>query len=74
MAEVGYVLFFLATWFVIPYVLGWWFFKLLKKRWKIFGKENGAARFVNYGVFLICALVGWLLEMLVLTGIKMIIS
>jgi hypothetical protein len=72
MAEVGYVLFFLATWFVIPYLLGRLFFKFLKKRWKVFGKEKGAARFINYGVFLLCALVGWLIEMLVLTGIKMI--
>jgi hypothetical protein len=72
MAEVGYVLFFLATWFVIPYLLGRLFFKFLKKKWKALGKEKGAARFINYGVFLLCALIGWLLEMLVLTGIKML--
>ncbi|CAN5195413.1 hypothetical protein BH09BAC5_BH09BAC5_18360 [soil metagenome] len=71
MAEVGYVIFFLTTWFVIQYLLGTLFFKFLKKRSKIFSKEKGAARFINYLVFLICALIGWLIEMLVLTGVKM---
>ncbi len=73
MAEVGYVLFFLTTWFVIPYLLGLLFFKFLKKRWKALGKDKGAMKFVNYGVFLLCALTGWLFEMLVLTGIKMLL-
>lgn len=71
MKEIGYLLFFLSVWFVVPYALGTWFFKMLKKRWKALGKEKGAARAVNYLVFLLCALAGWLLEMLVLTGVKM---
>ncbi|MEO5642499.1 MAG: hypothetical protein ABIQ40_14105 [Bacteroidia bacterium] len=73
MAEVGYFLFFLATWFVIPYLLGRLLFKFLKKRWKIVGKDKGAMKFINYGVFLLCALIGWLFEMLVLTGIKLML-
>ena len=73
MAEAGYVLFFLTIWFIVPYLLGNVFFNFLKKRWKIFSREKGAARFVNYGVFLLCALVGWLFEMLVLTGIKLLL-
>ena len=73
MAEVGYILFFLATWFVIPYLLGRLFFKFLKKRWKVLAKDKGGMKFINYGVFLLCALIGWLFEMLVLTGIKMML-
>ena len=74
MAEAGYVLFFLTIWFIVPYLLGRLFFKFLKIRWKIFSKEKGAARFINYGFFLLCAFAGWLLEMLVLTGIKAVLS
>lgn len=73
MAEAGYVLFFLTIWFIVPYLLGRLFFKFLKKRWKIFSKEKGAARITNYLVFLVCAFIGWLLEMLVLTGIKLML-
>lgn len=71
MAEVGNILLFLTIWFIVPYALGTWFFKILKKRWKALGKDKGAARVINYLVFLLCALVGWLIEMLVLTGVKM---
>ena len=73
MAEIGYVLFFLTIWFLIPYLLGTWLFNKLKKRWKILSNQKGPARVTNYGVFLLCALVGWLVEMLVLTGIKMML-
>jgi hypothetical protein len=72
MKEAGYLLLFLAIWFIIPYALGTWFFRMLKKRWTALGKDQGAARVMNYLVFLICALAGWLVEMLVLTGVKMI--
>lgn len=71
MAEVGYLLLFLTIWFIVPYALGILFFKILKKRWKALGKDKGAARVINYLVFLLCALFGWLIEMLVLTGVKM---
>jgi hypothetical protein len=71
--EIGYVLLFLTIWFIIPYLFGMWLFKKLKNRWKIFASEKGPARVTNYGVFLLCALVGWLIEMLVLTGIKMML-
>ncbi|MBI3511883.1 MAG: hypothetical protein HY064_14575 [Bacteroidetes bacterium] len=71
MSEIFYVLFFLTLWFIVPYLLGTLFFKFLKKRWKVFSKDKSAWRFINYFIFLLCALLGWLLEMLVLTGVKM---
>ncbi len=73
MEELGYILFFLLVWFVVPFLIGTLLFKFLKKRWKALSKEKGLVRFFNYGVFLICALVGWFFEMLVLTGIKMVL-
>jgi hypothetical protein len=74
MGEVVQLFFVLTIWFIVPFLLGTWFFKILKKRWKALGKDKGAARVINYLVFLLCALIGWLIEMLVLTGVKMIIS
>lgn len=73
MAEVGYLLLFLTIWFIVPFALGTWFFNILKKRWKALGKDKGAARVINYLVFLLCALAGWILEMLVMTGVKIIV-
>jgi hypothetical protein len=74
MAEIGYVLYFLTISFILPYLLGSWFFNKLKKRWRILGKDKGPARFTNYAVFLLCALVAWLFEVLVLTGIKVLLE
>jgi hypothetical protein len=73
MAEIGTILFILTIWFIIPYLLGTWLFNKMKKRWKILANEKGPARVTNYGVFLGCALIGWVVEMLILTGIKMIL-
>lgn len=71
MAEALSILFILTIWFIVPYLLGTLFFKFLKKRWRIFSNEKGKWKFINYFVFLLCALVGWFLETLVLTGIEM---
>jgi hypothetical protein len=73
-AEIGYLLLFLTMWFIIPFALGTLFFRILKKRWKALAKDKGAARVINYIVFLLCALAGWFAEMLVLTGVKMIVG
>lgn len=72
MEELGFVLFFLAYWFVVPYVLGTLFFKRLQKKWSWLSGKNRVQRIMAYGVFLLCALIGWLIEMLVLAGVKMI--
>lgn len=73
MQELGYILFFLAVWFVVPYVLGTLFFRRLKKKWKLLGGKKVAERMISFFVFLLCALVGWFIEMIVLTGIKMML-
>ncbi|HTL80461.1 MAG TPA: hypothetical protein VL651_02085 [Bacteroidia bacterium] len=71
MSELLSILFVLTIWFFVPYFLGTLFFKILKKRWKAFANENGAWRYINYFFFLLCALLAWFFEMLVLTGVKM---
>lgn len=73
MQELGYILFFLAVWFVIPYVLGSMFFKRLKKKWSWLGGSGKGQRIVGFSVFLLCALVGWFIEYLVLIGVKMML-
>jgi hypothetical protein len=73
MQELGYILFILAVWFLIPYLLGSLFFKQLKKRWKWLNGSSKGLRFFGYLVFLLCALVGWFFEYLVLTGIKLML-
>lgn len=73
MQELGFFLFFLAYWFVIPYALGTLFFNRLKKKWKGLGSGKGAMRFIAFLVLLLCALVGWLIEMLALKGILMML-
>lgn len=73
MQELGFILFFLAYWFLIPYLIGTLFFKRLKKKWSWLGNGKKGVRVIAYLVFLLCALVGWLIEMLVLTGIKMML-
>ena len=73
MQELGYILFFLAVYFVVPYLLGTLLFKRLKKKWKwIVGTKRGQ-RIAGFCVFLLCALVGWMFEYLVLTGIVMML-
>lgn len=73
MQQLGFILFFLAYWFVIPYLLGTLFFKRLAKKWRWLVSGNKGVRIMSYLVFLLCALVGWLIEMLVLTGVKMML-
>jgi hypothetical protein len=73
MQELGYIVFFLAYWFVIPYLLGTLFFKRLAKKWRWLVSGKKMVRVAAYVVFLLCALVGWLIEMLVLTGVKMML-
>jgi len=73
MQELGYIVFFLAYWFVVPYLLGTLFFKRLAKKWRWLTGGKGVIRIMSYLVFLLCALVGWLLEMLILTGVKMML-
>ena len=74
MQELGFILFFLAYWFLIPYLLGSLFFKRLKKKWSWLGKgKNFLQRLAIYMVFLLCALAGWLIEMLVLLGVKLML-
>lgn len=73
MQELGYILFILAVWFVVPFLLGTMFFNRLKKKWKVLGGKKVMQRVFAYCVFLLCALVGWFLEYLVLTGIKMML-
>lgn len=73
MQQLGYITFFLAVWFVIPYLLGNLLFRRLKKRWSWLGGKNIGQRVGAFTILLICALMGWLLEMLVLTGIKMML-
>jgi hypothetical protein len=73
MQQLGFIVFNLAVFFVIPYVLGSLFFKQLKKKWKWLGGSGKGRRFFGYLVFLLCALVGWFLEYLVLIGVKMML-
>ncbi len=73
MQQLGYILFFLVVWFVVPYILGSLFFKQLKKKWKWLGGKGKGQRFFGFLVFLLCALVGWFLENLVLIGVKMML-
>lgn len=73
MQELGYILFFLAVFFVIPYIVGSWFFKRLKKKWSWLGGSGKGQRFFGFLVFLLCALLGWLIEYLVFTGIIMLL-
>lgn len=73
MQELGYILFFLAVWFVVPYLLGTLFFKKLKKKWSWLGGKSVMHRIIAFIVFLLCALVGWFGEYLVFTGIKMML-
>lgn len=73
MQQVGYITFFLCVWFVIPYLLGSLLFKRLKKKWSWLGGKNKGQRIGAFAVLLICAMLGWLLEMLVLTGVKMML-
>lgn len=73
MQELGYILFFLAAWFVIPYVLGSLLFKRLKKKWSWLGGSGKGQRIFGFLVFLLCALTGWLFEYLVLTGVAMML-
>jgi hypothetical protein len=72
MKEAGFVLLFLLVWFIVPYLLGTLFFRMLKKRVKALNNDKTRSRrMINYLVFLLCALAGWFLEMLVMTGVKM---
>lgn len=73
MKELGYILFNLAVFFAVPYLLGTLFFKRLKKKWKLLAGKKRWQRIVGYLVFLLCALVGWFIEYLALTGIKMML-
>lgn len=73
MQELGYILFFLAVWFVVPYILGSLLFKVLKKKWKWLNGSGKGHRFFAFLVLLLCALVGWFLEYLALTGVKMML-
>jgi len=73
MQELGYIAFFLLVWFVIPYVLGSWLFKRLKKKWSWLGGKKAGHKILAFGVLLVCALAGWLVEMLILTGIKLVL-
>lgn len=73
MQELGYILFYLAYWFVIPYWLGSLFFKRLKKKWSGLGSGSRGMRIVAFLVLLLCALMVWLLEMLVIQGIVMML-
>ena len=73
MQQLGYIVFFLVVWFVVPYLLGSLFFKQLKKKWKWIGGNGRGQRFFGFLVFLLCALVGWFLENLVLIGVKMML-
>ena len=75
MQELGYTLLFLTIWFIIPYLAGTWFFKLLRKKWK--GLNNNRTwprRVFNFCVFLCCAFAGWMIEALVLTGVKLMLQ
>jgi hypothetical protein len=71
MADILGFLFIFSYWFIIPYFLGILFFKQLKKRWKVFSLNKGAWKIINYIFFLLCALVAWFIEMLILTGLKL---
>lgn len=73
MQELGYFLFFLAVWFVIPYLVGSLLLKQLKKKWRWIGGNKRIQRVASFFVLLLFALVGWFIENLVLTGIKMIL-
>ena len=73
MQELGYILFVLAIWFAIPYVLGSLFFKRLKKKWSWLNGKKRGQRIMAYLVFLLCAMLGWLIEMLILLGVKMML-
>ena len=73
MQELGYITFFICIWFVIPYVFGSWFFKRVKKKWRWLAGKKIGQRIIGFLVLLICALAGWLLGMLVLTGVKMML-
>ncbi|HEU4716200.1 MAG TPA: hypothetical protein VFU15_00115 [Bacteroidia bacterium] len=73
MQEIFYVLFFLTVWFIVPFFAGRWLFGKLKKKFCGLGNEKGAGRIFGYVAFLLCALLSWFVEVLVLTGIKMIL-
>lgn len=73
MQELGYITFFIAVWFLIPYVGGMFLFNRLKRKWKWLNGKNFALKVGAYGVFLLCALIVWLIEDLILTGIKTIL-
>lgn len=73
MQELGYILFILAVYFLIPFILGSLLFKRLKKKWSWLGGSSKGRRVMAFLVFLLCGLVGWLFEYLILTGIVMML-
>jgi len=69
LTELLYVIMFLGIWIVIPYFIGRWLYGKVAKKVKWASKNKYLAALA----LLLCAFVGWVMEVLIITGIKQLL-